>query len=88
MQDRTAKLAAKGVVIEARLDKGKGPVATLLIQSGTLNRGDIVLTGAAAKRRTDRQELVGTCTGLAFRPFREPACITLAGWVGPPAPAR
>src|SRR5687768_11998853 len=36
---------AKGVVIEARLDKGRGPVATLLVQSGTLNRGDIVLTG-------------------------------------------
>jgi translation initiation factor IF-2 len=36
---------AKGVVIEARLDKGKGPVATLLVQSGTLNRGDIILTG-------------------------------------------
>ena len=36
---------AKGVVIEARLDKGRGPVATLLVTSGTLNRGDIVLTG-------------------------------------------
>jgi len=36
---------AKGVVIEARLDKGRGPVATLLVTSGTLNRGDIVLAG-------------------------------------------
>jgi translation initiation factor IF-2 len=36
---------ARGVVIEARLDRGKGPVATLLVQSGTLNRGDIILTG-------------------------------------------
>src|SRR3954463_9288324 len=36
---------ARGVVIEARLDKGRGPVATLLVQSGTLNRGDIVLAG-------------------------------------------
>ncbi len=36
---------AKGVVIESRLDKGRGPVATLLIQSGTLNKGDIILTG-------------------------------------------
>ncbi|MGE5638702.1 MAG: translation initiation factor IF-2 [Clostridia bacterium] len=41
---------AKGVVIEARLDKGKGPVATLLVQSGTLNRGDIILTGAVFGR--------------------------------------
>jgi len=41
---------AKGVVIEARLDKGRGPVATLLVQSGTLKRGDIVLTGAVYGR--------------------------------------
>jgi translation initiation factor IF-2 len=41
---------ARGVVIEARLDKGRGPVATLLVQSGTLNRGDIVLTGAVYGR--------------------------------------
>ncbi|OAI50562.1 translation initiation factor IF-2 [Betaproteobacteria bacterium SCGC AG-212-J23] len=41
---------AKGVVIEARLDKGRGPVATLLVQSGTLNRGDIVLCGAVYGR--------------------------------------
>jgi translation initiation factor IF-2 len=41
---------AKGTVIEARLDKGRGPVATLLVQSGTLNRGDIVLTGAVYGR--------------------------------------
>jgi translation initiation factor IF-2 len=41
---------AKGVVIEARLDKGRGPVATLLVQSGTLRRGDVVLAGAAYGR--------------------------------------
>jgi translation initiation factor IF-2 len=44
------EVGAKGVVIEARLDKGRGPVATLLVQSGTLKRGDIVLTGAVYGR--------------------------------------
>ena len=41
---------AKGVVIEARLDKGRGPVATLLVQSGTLRRGDVVVAGAVYGR--------------------------------------
>src|SRR5206468_10823129 len=41
---------AKGVVIEARLDKGRGPVATLLVKSGTLKKGDIVLAGAVFGR--------------------------------------
>ncbi|SOE48655.1 translation initiation factor IF-2 [Orrella dioscoreae] len=41
---------AKGLVIEARLDKGRGPVATILVQSGTLNRGDVVLAGASYGR--------------------------------------
>jgi len=41
---------AKGVVIEARLDKGRGPVATVLVQSGTLERGDVVLAGAVHGR--------------------------------------
>jgi translation initiation factor IF-2 len=41
---------AKGIVVEARLDKGRGPVATVLVQSGTLKRGDIVLGGAAFGR--------------------------------------
>jgi len=41
---------ARGIVIESRLDKGKGPVATVLINSGTLKRGDIVLAGAVFGR--------------------------------------
>lgn len=41
---------AKGIVIEARLDKGKGAVATMLVQSGTLKRGDAVLVGAVFGR--------------------------------------
>ncbi len=42
--------AAKGLVIEARLDKGRGPVATILVQSGTLSKGDIVLAGSVFGR--------------------------------------
>ena len=42
--------AAKGVVIEARLDKGRGPVATLLVQNGTLHVGDIVVAGQSVGR--------------------------------------
>jgi translation initiation factor IF-2 len=41
---------ARGVVIESRLDKGRGPVATVLVQAGTLKRGDIVLAGAVFGR--------------------------------------
>ena len=41
---------AKGTVIEARLDKTRGPVATLLVQNGTLNQGDIIIAGTAVGR--------------------------------------
>jgi len=44
------KSPAKGIVIEARLDKGRGPVATILVQSGTLKRGDMVLAGSVFGR--------------------------------------
>ncbi len=42
--------AAKGVVIEARLDKGRGPVATILVQNGTLRSGDIIVAGQSVGR--------------------------------------
>ena len=42
--------AAKGSVIEARLDKGRGPIATLLVQNGTLKTGDIIVAGTAVGR--------------------------------------
>lgn len=41
---------AKGSVIEARLDKGRGPIATLLVQNGTLRMGDVIIAGAAVGR--------------------------------------
>ncbi len=42
--------AAQGTVVEARLDKGRGPVATLLVQNGTLHSGDIIIAGTAVGR--------------------------------------
>ena len=42
--------AAQGTVVEARLDKGRGPVATLLVQNGTLRSGDIIIAGTAVGR--------------------------------------
>ena len=42
--------AAKGTVIEARLDKGRGPIMTVLVQNGTLKLGDIIIAGTAVGR--------------------------------------
>lgn len=56
--------AAKGTVIEARLDKGRGPIATMLVQNGTLHTGDIIVAGMAVGRvramTNDKGEKVDT----------------------------
>lgn len=61
--------SAKGVVIEARLDKGRGPIATMLVQNGTLKVGDIVVAGMAVGRvramTNDRGEKV-TAAGPSY----------------------
>ena len=48
---------AKGAVVEARLDKGQGPIATILVQNGTLHSGDVIIAGTAVGRvRTMRSD--------------------------------
>ena len=56
---------AKGVVIESRLDKGRGPVATILVKSGTLRKGDIVLAGAVFGRVRAMNDENGKAVGEA-----------------------
>jgi translation initiation factor IF-2 len=57
--------AAKGIVVEARLDKGRGPVATVLVQSGTLKRGDVVLAGSSFGRVRAMLDEVGNAVPQA-----------------------
>ena len=65
---------AKGVVIEARLDKGMGPVATILVQKGTLHQGDIVIAGTAVGRvRVMRDD-----QGRTLKEAASPRCLRRA----------
>ena len=52
--------AGQGTVIEARLDKGRGPVATLLVQNGTLKQGDVIIAGTAVGRVRTMVDYKGT----------------------------
>ena len=56
---------AKGLVVESRLDKGRGPVATILVQSGTLRKGDVVLAGSAFGRVRAMVDETGRSTDSA-----------------------
>ena len=55
---------AKGAVVEARLDKGQGPVATILVQNGTLHKGDCIIAGTAVGRvrtmKNDKGQFIET----------------------------
>ena len=61
--------SAHGAVIEARLDKGRGPVATLLVQNGTLHQGDVIIAGTAVGRVRAMTNAQGQKVGVR-RPLR------------------
>ncbi len=52
---------AKGAVVEARLDKGQGPIATMLVQNGTLHKGDCIIAGTAVGRVRTMRNDKGSC---------------------------
>ena len=69
---------AKGAVIEARLDKGLGPVATILVQNGTLHKGDVLIAGTAVGRvrvmtndKGERIEVAGPSTPVEITGLTE-----------------
>ena len=76
--------AAQGAVIEARLDKGRGPVATLLVQNGTLHQGDVIIAGTAVGRVRAMTDDKGR-NDQRCRPLRARGDHRL--WARSPAPA-
>ena len=74
--------AGQGTVIEARLDKGRGPVATLLVQNGTLQQGDIIIAGTAVGRVRAMTDDKGRSVYEPPVPpclWRSPACSEVPG---------
>jgi translation initiation factor IF-2 len=71
---------ASGVVVEARLDRGRGVVATVLVQSGTLNRGDILLAG----RETGRVRAMTDYSGRAVKEAGPAMPVEVQGLAGVP----
>ncbi|CAH9017840.1 translation initiation factor IF-2 [Candidatus Nitrosacidococcus sp. I8] len=71
---------AKGVIIESRLDKGKGPVATILVQNGTLRKGDILLSGI----ETGRVRAMLTESGLEIEEATPSTPVEIIGLSGTP----
>lgn len=69
---------ARGVVIESRLEKGRGPVATVLVQSGTLHKGDILLSGLEYGRVRAMQDETGRAVDAAG-PSRPVEVLGLSG---------
>lgn len=60
---------AKGTVIEAGLDISKGPVATFIVQKGTLKKGDIIVSGEAFGKATEYMQETKTCLFSDILPF-------------------
>lgn len=76
--------AAQGVVIESRLEKGRGPVVSVLVKKGTLKQGDLVLAGeyygkvrAMTDEHGQRIQSAGPSIPVEIDPFEVPAAISL-----------
>ena len=74
--------AAKGTVIEARLDKNRGPIATLLVQNGTLHKGDLIIAGTAV----GRVRVMTDDKGRAIKSPARPSPVEITGLAETPTP--